>query len=89
MEPKGKDQLAAARSSFGPLNDLRTVRSNGAVSLGELREFLGTLHGTMNRIATSRNRWSVSMSCCVWVAIRSWWGMPVMASTHAWSNFAS
>ena len=45
MEPKGKDQLAAARSSFGPLNDLRTVRSNGAVSLGELREFLGTLHG--------------------------------------------
>ena len=45
MEPKGKDQLAAARSSFGPLNDLRSVHSNGAVSLGELREFLGTLHG--------------------------------------------
>jgi hypothetical protein len=45
MEPKGKDQLAAARSSFGPLKDLRSVHSNGAASLGELREFLGTLHG--------------------------------------------
>jgi hypothetical protein len=45
MESKGKDQLAAARSSFGPINDLRSVRSNGAASLGELREFLGTLHG--------------------------------------------
>ena len=45
MEPKGKDQLAAALSSFGPLNDLHSVRSNGSASLGELREFLGTLHG--------------------------------------------
>ena len=45
MEPKGKDQLAAARSSFGPLTDLHSVRSNGSASLGELREFLGTLHG--------------------------------------------
>jgi hypothetical protein len=45
MEPKGKDQLAAARSSFGPLKDLHSVRSNGSASLGELREFLGTLHG--------------------------------------------
>jgi hypothetical protein len=45
MEPKGKDQLAAARSSFGPLKDLHSVRSNGSASLGELREFLSTLHG--------------------------------------------
>jgi len=45
MEPKGKDQLAAARSSFGPLKDLNSVRSNGSASLSELREFLGTLHG--------------------------------------------
>jgi hypothetical protein len=45
MDPKGKDQLAAARSSFGPLKDLHSVRSNGSASLGELREFLGTLHG--------------------------------------------
>ena len=45
MEPKGKDQLAAARSSFGPLKDLHSVRSNGSASLSELREFLGTLHG--------------------------------------------
>lgn len=45
MEPTGKDKLAAARSGFGPSSDLRSVHSNGSVSLGELREFLGTLHG--------------------------------------------
>jgi hypothetical protein len=45
MEPKAKDQLATARSGFGPLNDLRSVHSNGSASLGELREFLGKLHG--------------------------------------------
>jgi hypothetical protein len=45
MSSKGKDQIAAARSSFGPLNDLSSVRSNGSASLAELREFLGTLHG--------------------------------------------
>ena len=45
MEPKAKDQLATARSGFGPLNDLRSVHSNGSASLGELREFLNRLHG--------------------------------------------
>jgi hypothetical protein len=45
MESKGKDQLAAARTGYGPLNELRNVHSNGSASLGELREFLGTLHG--------------------------------------------
>jgi len=45
MEPKAKDQLATARSGFGPLNDLRSVHSNGSASLGELREFLSKLHG--------------------------------------------
>ena len=45
MSSKGKDQIAAARASFGPLNDLSSVRSNGSASLSELREFLGTLHG--------------------------------------------
>jgi hypothetical protein len=45
MEPKAKDKLTAARSGFGPLNDLRNVQSNGSASLGELREFLSHLHG--------------------------------------------
>lgn len=45
MEPKAKDQLATARSGFGPLHDLQNVKSNGSASLGELREFLNKLHG--------------------------------------------